>query len=444
MFFQYFRILYPLATMTILTANHSSIGAQLLVQLQHPMCLLLLQIILILLVSRIFGLIFARLRQPAVIGEIVAGIFLGASVFGSLWPHFFNVVFPTTSIGNLDVLSKIGLAFFMFIIGMELDLNELKRKATSVLIISSCSIAIPFMCGIGLAFYLYPQFSMPGVSFLVFSIFIGISLSITAFPVLARIIKNRALQKTSFGTLVLSIAALSDVLAWCILAIIITIAKSGSFSMTMFTLIGTLVFILLMLFVVRPFLEKLISRLRTAHYGDSNVVVLSFIVLLLSAFISEFIGIHMLFGAFLAGILIPHNDTLKQALSSKLEDVSVLLLLPIFFALTGLRLHVSLLDTRDMVFVCVGIVLVATIGKFIGSALPARLLGMNWKDSICIGIFMNTRGLMELVVLNIGYELGILSPALFAILTIMAIITTIITSPLLDLTEYFFRRKNIS
>jgi Kef-type K+ transport system membrane component KefB len=214
--------------------------------------------------------------------------------------------------------------------------------------------------------------------------------------------------------------------------------------MTLFTLIGTLVFILLMLFVVRPFLEKLISRLRTAHYGDSNVVVLSFIVLLLSAFISEFIGIHMLFGAFLAGILIPHNDTLKQALSSKLEDVSVLLLLPIFFALTGLRLHVNLLDTRDMVFVCVGIVLVATIGKFIGSALPARLLGMNWKDSICIGIFMNTRGLMELVVLNIGYELGILSPALFAMLTIMAIITTIITSPLLDLTEYFFRRKNLS
>jgi len=430
--------------MTLLTANNSGIRAQLLVQLQHPICLLLLQIVLILLVSRIFGLIFARLRQPAVIGEIVAGIFLGASVFGSIWPHFFNVVFPATSIGNLDVLSKMGLAFFMFIIGMELDLNELKRNAKSLLIISVSSIAIPFMCGIGLAFYLFPHFSMPGVSFLVFSIFIGISLSITAFPVLARIIKTRVLQKTPLGTLVLSIAALSDVLAWCILAIIIAVAKSGSFSMTLFTLLGTLVFILLMLFVVRPFLEKLISRLRTAHYGDSNVVVLSFIVLLLSAFISEFIGIHMLFGAFLAGILIPHNDTLKQALSSKLEDVSVLLLLPIFFALTGLRLHVSLLDTRDMVFVCVGIVLVATIGKFIGSALPARLLGMNWKDSICIGIFMNTRGLMELVVLNIGYELGILSPALFAILTIMAIITTIITSPLLDLTEYFFRRKNIS
>ncbi len=430
--------------MTLLTENNTGIGAQLLAQVQHPMCLLLLQMVLILLVSRIFGLIFSRIRQPAVIGEIVAGIFLGASVFGSMWPHFFNVVFPATSIGNLDVLSKIGLAFFMFIIGMELDLNELKRQAKSVLIISSCSIAIPFICGMGLAFYLFPNFSMPGVSFLVFSIFIGISLSITAFPVLARIIKNRALQKTPLGTLVLSIAALGDVMAWCILAVIIAIAKSGSFSMTLFTLGGTIVFILLMLFLVRPFLEKLISRLRIAHYGDSNVVVLSFIVLLLSAFTSELIGIHMLFGAFLAGVLIPHNETLKHTLTSKLEDVSVLLLLPIFFALTGLRLHIGLLDSGDMLIVCIGIVLVATIGKFIGSALPARLLGMSWKDSMSIGIFMNTRGLMELVVLNIGYELGILSPELFAMLTIMAIVTTIMTSPLLDLTEYFFQKKNIS
>ncbi len=427
--------------MILLIEHTSGLGAQIKEQIQHPMCLLLLQIVLILLVSRLFGLIFARLRQPAVIGEIVAGIFLGASVFGEVFPHFFNFVFPKASINNLDVLSKIGLAFFMFIIGMELDMNELKSKAKAVLIISSSSIAIPFACGLGLAYFLFPSFSMPGISFFVFSLFIGISLSITAFPVLARIIKNRALHKTPLGTLALSTAALADVMAWCILAVIIAIAKASSFSMTLFTIGGTIVFILSMLFLVRPFLEKLISKLRTAHYGDSNIVVLSFIVLLLSAFTSELIGIHMLFGAFLAGVLIPNNDTLKHALTSKLEDVSVLLLLPIFFALTGLRLHIGLLNSTDMTLVCIGIIAVATIGKFIGSALPARLLGLNAKDTLSIGILMNTRGLMELVVLNIGYELGILSPELFAMLTIMAIVTTIMTSPLLDLTEYFFRKK---
>lgn len=416
----------------------------LLDQLQHPMCLLLLQMLLILLVSRLFGMLFTAMKQPAVIGEIVAGIFLGVSVFGNLFPHFFNIVFPESSFKDLDLLSKTGLALFMFVIGMELDIDELRHKAKTVLVISNVSIIIPFIIGVALAYFIFPLFRMPNVSFMVFALFMGISLSITAFPVLARIVKSRGLNKTSFGTLILSVAATADVMAWCILAIVIAIAKAGTFSMALFTIISAIVFILCMFYLVRPFIEKLVARLRTAHYGDQNIVVLSFIVLLLSAFMSELIGIHMLFGAFLAGVIIPQNHTLKLTLISKLEDVSELLFLPLFFAFTGLRLQIGLLNSAGLWSMCGLIILVAILGKFIGSTLPARLLGMSWKDSFRIGAFMNTRGLMELVVLNIGYDLGILSPELFAILVLMAIITTIATSPLLDLIEFLFRSRHSS
>jgi len=428
--------------LSIVTGSHD-ISSLIIKQMQQPVCLLLLQILLILLVSRLFGILFEKMKQPAVIGEIVAGIVLGVSVFGNLFPHFFNVVFPVHSLPHIEMLSKIGLAFFMFIIGMELDLNELKRKAKPVLMISTCSIVVPFALGLSSAFFIFEWFRMPSVSFLVFSIFMGVSLSITAFPVLARIVKSRSLQKTPIGTLVLSIAAIADVMAWCLLAIIITIAKAGSFYMAAFTVVSAILFVLFMFLIVRRFLANLISKLRTAHYGNQNIIVLSFIVLLLSAFIAEAIGIHMLFGAFLAGVIIPQNEALKTALTASLEDVSVLLLLPIFFAFTGLRLQIGLLNSPSLWMICSVIIIIAMAGKFVGSAVPAKMLGMSWKDSLRIGAFMNTRGLMELVVLNIGYDLGILSPQLFAILVIMAIVTTIITSPLLDLIEYIFRKKNV-
>ena len=410
-------------------------------QFQQPMCLLLFQMLLILLCARLFGRIFVRLRQPAVIGEIVAGIFLGVSVFGTVFPHFFSIVFPPHSFNHLEVLSKIGLAFFMFIIGMELDLQEIKQKAKTVAFISITSIAFPFLSGVLLAYFLYPVFTMPNISFLVFAIFMGISLSITAFPVLARIVKARALHQTPLGNLVLSVAAIADVIAWCLLAIIIAIAKAGNFHVAFFTIIHTLLFILFMFYVVKPFLQRVISKIREAHYSDHNIIALAFIVLLLSAFLAEFIGIHMLFGAFLAGVIIPQNTSLKTALTLKLEDVSIHVLLPIFFAFTGLRLQIGLLNTPELWMFAALIIAVAIIGKFAGSAFPAKLCGMSWSDSLRIGALMNTRGLMELVVLNIGYDLGILSPPLFAILVLMAIVTTIITSPLLDLIHFIFKQK---
>ncbi|HOZ52749.1 MAG TPA: cation:proton antiporter, partial [Chitinophagaceae bacterium] len=310
----------------------NSISHQIVAQIQQPICLLLLQILLILVTSRVFGLLFSKFKQPAVIGEIVAGIFLGLSVFGNLFPHLFNFIFPTNSFNNLEVLSKIGLAFFMFIIGMELDLVALRKRAKSAFIISISSILIPLLLGIVLAYYLYTSFSMPNVRFSIFALFMGISLSITAFPVLARIVKARGMQKTELGTLALSAAAIADVIAWCLLAMMIALAKAGDFSIGLFTILSAIGYILTMFFIVRPFINKMIARLRSAHYGDQSIVLLSFILLLSSAFIAEIIGIHMLFGAFLAGVIIPQNEKLKHALTSKLEDVSELFLLPIFFA----------------------------------------------------------------------------------------------------------------
>ncbi len=424
------------------TLNNSGIASQLINQIHHPICLLLLQMLLILLVSRLFGLFFSKLRQPAVIGEIIAGIFLGASVLGNLFPHFFGFIFPATSFDNLEVISKLGLALFMFIIGMELDLNDLKNNAKSVFIISTSSILFPFVLGIIMAYFMFPLFVINDVPFFVFAIFMGISLSITAFPVLARIVKARGLHKKPLGMLVLSAAAFADVIAWCILAIIIAIAKAGTFSMALFTIVSAIVFIVAMFFFVRPFLVKIISRIRQAHYGDSNMMIISFIVLLLAAFLAELIGIHMLFGAFLAGVVMPNNESLKHTITSKIEDVSTHFLLPVFFAFTGLRLQIGLLNSPFLWMICLLIILVAIIGKLVGSAVPAKMVGMSWKDSFSIGAFMNTRGLMELIVLNIGYELGILSPELFAILVLMAIVTTIITNPFLDLIDYFFDRKS--
>ena len=420
-----------------------SLFTQLYQTLQQPICLLLLQMLLIVLVSRLFGLLFVRFKQPAVIGEILAGIFLGVSVLGAVFPSFFHFIFPSSSFNTLEVLSKLGLAFFMFILGMELDLQELRSKAKSVIIISQSSIVVPFIFGVILAWFIFPYFQMPNIPFYVFAIFMGIALSITAFPVLARIVKAKALQKTALGTLALSAAAFADIMAWCILAVIVAIAKAASLLNASFIIFSAVIFILLMFKVVRPFLERIIARLRKAHYGDHNVVVISFIVLLLSAFIAELIGIHMLFGAFLAGIIIPNNDTLKHTLTAKLEDVSEVLLLPIFFAFTGLRLQIDLLNTPFLWAMSIIIIIIAMLGKFIGSALPAKALGMNWKDALSVGALMNTRGLMELVVLNIGYELKILSPELFAILVLMALATTVITSPLLSIIQYMFKGKNL-
>jgi Kef-type K+ transport system membrane component KefB len=407
----------------------------------HPLATLLLQIITIIIVARIFGWICKSIGQPTVIGEIAAGIFLGPSLVGMFFPGFSAFLFPAQSLGNLQFLSQIGLILFMFIIGMELDLKVLKSKAQEAVVISHASIILPFALGVGLALYIYQQFAPEGISFLSFSLFIGIALSITAFPVLARIVQERGLSRTKLGTMVITCAATDDITAWCILAAVIAIVKAGSFISSVYTIILAATYVFVMLKVLKPVLKRLGDYYSYKEGLTKPVVALFFVILLLSSYCTEVIGIHALFGAFMAGVIMPSNQSFRNIFIEKVEDVSMVLLLPLFFVFTGLRTQIGLLNDPYLWQVTGLIILAAVTGKFIGSAVAARFVNQSWRDSLIIGSLMNTRGLMELVVLNIGYDIGVLSPEIFAMMVIMALATTCMTGPALDLIDKFLPIK---
>lgn len=408
----------------------------------QPFALLLLQLISILLMARMLGNLFNRMGQPTVIGEIMAGILLGPSVLGYLWPSLFNGLFPGDSLNNIYYLSQVGLVLFMFVIGMELNVSSLKSKLQETFIISQSGILFPFVLGMLLAVYLYKDFAADQTHYLPFALFIGISLSITAFPVLARIIQEKDLTRTHLGTMSLGSAAIGDVTAWCLLAAIIAISKTGSVMNSLFTLLLTIVYVLLMLFVVKPFLKRIGEHYRTLEVVNRSTVAFIFLMLLGSSFVTESLGIHALFGAFLAGVVMPPMTNFRRIIIDKVEDVSVSLLLPLFFVFTGLRTEIGLLNTPGLWLTCGLIILVAIVGKFGGTAIPARLLGESTKNSLSMGVLMNTRGLMELIVLNIGYEMGILPPPLFVMLVIMALVTTFMATPTLNVIERFFPSRN--
>ena len=405
--------------------------------LTSPLAILLLQIITIIIVARVFGWFCKKIGQPTVIGETAAGLFLGPSLVGTLFPEFSAFLFPKASLSNLQFLSQIGLILFMFIIGMELDLKVLKTKAKEAIVISHASIVLPFALGVGLALLLYQEFAPEGISFLSFSLFTGIALSVTAFPVLARIVQERGLSKTRLGMMVITCAATDDITAWCILAAVIAIVKAGSFVSSVYTILLAIAYVLLMLNVVKPFLKRLGDHYDYKEGLTKPVVAIFFVVLLASAYCTEVIGIHALFGAFMAGVIMPSNHKFRSIFIEKVEDVSMVLLLPLFFVFTGLRTQVGLLNDLYLWKMTGIIMLAAVAGKFIGSAVAARFVKQSWRDSLIIGSLMNTRGLMELVVLNIGYDIGVLSPQIFTMMVIMALLTTCMTGPALDLIDRF-------
>jgi len=408
--------------------------------LHHPIALLLSQVIVIVFFARLMGIFATRIGQPSVVGEIVAGIVLGPSVIGSIFPEFSAVFFPAESLKGLQALSQFGLVLFMFIIGMELDVSIIKRQAKSAIIVSHASILFPYVLGVGLSYFLYVEYAPANVSFTAFGLFMGIAMSITAFPVLARIVQERGLSKTPVGGMVITCAAADDITAWCILAAVIAVVKASSVINTLSMIAAAVAYILLMIYIVRPFLVKFAEVYASKENINRTVIAFIFLLALISSFITELIGIHALFGAFLAGVIIPHNLRFKEVITEKIEDVSLVLLLPIFFVFTGLRTQIGLLSSSNLWVVCFSIIATAIVGKFFGSAIPARIIGESWHDSFIIGALMNTRGLMELVVLNIGYELGILSPEVFAMMVLMAVITTMIIGPTLNLIEKTFER----
>jgi Kef-type K+ transport system membrane component KefB len=412
-------------------------------KLTHAPGILMLQLVIILLIARLMGYLFQLIGQPMVIGEIVAGLLLGPSVLGILAPHVSTVIFPENSINILEQLSQLGLIFFMFIIGMELDTQSFKKSANTAVLVSVASIVIPFISGILLAYYLYKDFAPANIPFSSFALFMGTTMSITAFPILARIVQERKLTKTLVGTMAISVAAIGDVVAWCILAVVIAIVKSGGISHSLVTIVLSTVYISGMFFLVKPLMFR-IGRVYASRESMSKpIVALVFLLILLSSLITEAIGIHMLFGAFMAGVVMPDNLSFKRVFTEKIEDVSLVILLPLFFVSTGLRTEIGLINSTHLWIVCGLIILAASIGKFGGTLLASRYAGLSWSHSLALGVLMNAKGLMELIVLNIGYDLGILSPEVFAMLVIMAIATTLITGPGLNIVNHFYPESHV-
>jgi Kef-type K+ transport system membrane component KefB len=407
----------------------------LLDNLHSPLARLLLQFIIIIVATRAAGAVFARFGQPAVIGEITAGILLGPSLFGWVWPEASNFFFPPTSLGNLHLFSQIGVCVFMFVVGMELELGQVRQRARAALIISSAGIIVPFLLGAGASFWLFKDFAVAGTSFLPFALFMGIALSITAFPVLVRILEARGLTKTPLGAMAIVCAAVNDATAWAILAIVIAIARATGLASTFCNLGLVVGFVALMLFVMRPRLPRWLRVEKMTDSPGNSVMAAVLVLMTLSALTTEAIGIHALFGAFLAGVVMPKNKEFREQITVRLENFSGVFLLPLFFAFSGLRTHLGLLTDAAGWLVCAGIIAVAVAGKLGGTLLAARATGMNRRDAFALGALMNTRGLVELVALNIGYDLGILSPRIFAMMVLMALVTTFMTGPLLNLSK---------
>ena len=434
---------YP-NTNTNLSADTSSFTRllnELSQSMKHPLSVLIIQIITIIAFSRFFGYLFSKIGQPSVIGEIVAGIILGPSFLGLFFPAVFAFIFPPGSLITLHFLSQIGLILFMFLIGMELDLKVLKKSAGIAIIVSHASIIFPYLLGVILSFFLYTNYAPANIPFVAFALFMGIAMSITAFPVLARIIQERGLTKTPLGSLALTCGAIGDITAWCILAAVIAIVKTGTLVNSLFTIVLAIIYVNVMVFVLQPFLRKIGTVYISKETINKTVLAFIFFILFLSAYITELIGLHALFGAFLAGVIMPHATEFKKNMVEKIEDVSLVLLLPLFFAFTGLRTQIGLLNESHLWFVCFAVIAVAIIGKFGGTSLAARFGGMTWKDSFSLGVLMNTRGLMELIILNIGYDLGILSPEIFVIMVLMALATTFMTGPALNAINHLFSRR---
>lgn len=408
----------------------------------HPLAVLVLQVLCIMLVARVFGFLMIKAGQPSVVGEIIAGIVLGPSLMGALFPEFSSFLFPAESLAKLQVLSQIGLVLFMFIVGMELDLSVLKKKAHAAVVVSHASIIFPYFLGVALAFFLYKEFAPPNVRFSAFALFMGIAMSITAFPVLARIVQEKNMSRTPLGAMVITCAAADDITAWCLLAVVIAIVHAGSVVNAMGTILLSVLYVIFMVYAVKPFLNRFSQKYDTPESISKMAVAIIFGILLLSSFLTEIIGIHALFGAFMAGVIIPPKKEFRHILAEKIEDISLVLLLPLFFVFTGLRTEVGLLNDAQLWGVCGLIIGVAVVGKFVGSAVAAKFVGQSLRDSLIIGALMNTRGLMELVVINIGYDLGVISPEIFTMLVLMALITTFMAGPALSLIDYFFPAKS--
>jgi Kef-type K+ transport system membrane component KefB len=387
----------------------------------------------------VLGRAFRYIGQPPVIGEVIAGIMLGPSLLGAISPEAMHLLIPSSATdpqghvpAALQAVSQLGVILYMFLVGLELNSARLAGRAKAALAVSHASIVVPFVLGAALALALYPVFSHRGVPFTSFALFMGAAMAITAFPVLARILTDRKLDKTELGAMALGCAAANDVTAWCLMALVVGVAQANMRSAAW--VVGlTLAFIAFMFLVVRPLLNQAVHRVERRS-GELSPVVISgtFLAVLLAALATQAIGIHAVFGSFLLGAVIPHDSRIAREFSLRIKDLVMVLLLPAFFAFIGMRTQIRLVGGWEHWMWCGAITLVAIAGKFGGTLAASRLTGMSWREGAALGILMNTRGLMELIVLNIGLDLGVISPTLFAMMVVMALATTALTAPVLE------------
>ena len=415
----------PLATLPAVAPRIAPTGAP-----ATSLGLFLLQLLVLLLVAKGAGALLRRLGQPAVIGEMAAGLLMGPLLLGSALPGVQAALFPPSSLGSLGLLSQLGVLMFLLVAGAELDLGALRGRRRLALTVSHAGIAVPFLFGVLLAMALFADHAPPGVGFTAFALFVGIALSITAFPVLLRILADRGLTHTPLGQTAIACAALGDATAWCLLALVVAVVQASGWLAALRDLLGVVAFTAVMLAVVRPWFAR-----QTVVPGREGRWLLGLLLLALaSALLTELLGIHALFGAFAAGVAVSSNAQLRALVMARVEPFAVTLLLPLFFAMTGLRLQADALQVGDLAL-CAGVIAVATGGKLLGTYGAARSAGMDRRSGLRLGALMNTRGLMELIVLTLGYDLGLLGDRLFAVLVVMALVTTAMTGPLLNLLE---------
>jgi Kef-type K+ transport system membrane component KefB len=382
----------------------------------------LLAIAIVVLAARLFGWLIAQVGQPQVHGEILSGIVLGPSLLGVVWPDGVDYLFPTEIVGALEIVAQLGLVIFMFLIGLELDLPQLRGQGHRAVLISHASILLPIVLGVVLGLWLHPRFG-GDADRSGFVLFLGVAMAITAFPVLARVLQETGLSRTRVGVLTMTCAAVDDITAWCMLAGVVAIVKSAGFAETLTTVALSLAFVVAMLGVVRP----LLARVPAVPVWAALALALG------SAWTTEEIGIHAIFGAFLAGAVMPRGNGVQQEVKLKLETVTLALLLPVFFVVVGLATRIDLLDRAYLWGVTALVIVAAIAGKWGGSAIAARITGESWRDANVIGILMNTRGLTELVILTVGLELGVIDGQMFTIMVLMALVTTLMATPVLAL-----------
>jgi Kef-type K+ transport system membrane component KefB len=382
----------------------------------------LLAVAVVIAVSRGLGWAVAKLGQPRVLGEILAGIVLGPSVVGVVWQPGVDFVFPAEVVEALRILAQLGLVLFMFLIGLELDLGELRGQGHKAVLISHVSIVLPMALGALLALWLHPRLA-EDVDRLGFTLFLGTAMAITAFPVLARVLQETGLYHSRIGVLTITCAAVDDVTAWCVLAVVVATVQSAGFGETALTVALALLFLLVMVKVVKP----LLARTPTPPVWVALTLALG------CAWITEEIGIHAIFGGFMAGAVMPRRPELRSEIHDRLETVVLTLLLPVFFVVVGLATRVDLLDSAYLWAITALVIATAIAGKWGGSMLAARITGESWRDATTIGVLMNTRGLTELVILSVGLSLGVINGTIFTIMVLMALVTTFMATPILAL-----------